>query len=128
MTTRVFYSDWQLQCCGTAFAVGDVVSWTAVAAEGELDDQFGAAEEPIEWLEEHHHESAQEVTTLGGTVVSIRALWQRLEQSAPESNVINRVPGDVVGADLSAADGWESDGPHPEHPVHSFIGYVVTLD
>jgi len=127
MTTRVFYSDWQLQCCGAPFAVGDVVSWTAVAAEGELDDQFGAAEEPIEWLEEHHHESDHEVTTLEGTVVSIRALWQRLEQSATERNVMNLVPGDVVSAGLSAADGWESDGPHPERPDHSFIGYVVTL-
>ncbi|MEV6049471.1 DUF6578 domain-containing protein [Streptomyces sp. NPDC052107] len=28
---RVFYEDWQMECCGTPFAVGDEVSWKLVA-------------------------------------------------------------------------------------------------
>ncbi|MFG2962262.1 DUF6578 domain-containing protein [Streptomyces sp. NPDC048288] len=28
---KVFYEDWQMECCGTPFAVGDEVSWALVA-------------------------------------------------------------------------------------------------
>ncbi|MEU2058983.1 DUF6578 domain-containing protein [Streptomyces sp. NPDC013455] len=49
--TRVFYEDWQLQCCGTPFAVGDEVAWRLVAVDGREppDGHHGAAA----WVENH---------------------------------------------------------------------------
>ncbi|WP_330340447.1 DUF6578 domain-containing protein [Streptomyces sp. NBC_00557] len=32
---RVFYEDWQMECCGTPFAVGDEVAWRLVAHDAE---------------------------------------------------------------------------------------------
>ncbi|MGW3915178.1 DUF6578 domain-containing protein [Streptomyces sp. NPDC005070] len=31
---RVFYADWQMECCGTPFSVGDEVTWPLLLDEG----------------------------------------------------------------------------------------------
>jgi len=36
---RVFYADWQMECCGTPFAVGDEVSWPLLLSAA--DDLLG---------------------------------------------------------------------------------------
>ncbi|SBT93621.1 hypothetical protein GA0115233_106740 [Streptomyces sp. DI166] len=37
---KVFYEDWQMECCGTPFAVGDEVSWPLLLIEsGDWDDE-----------------------------------------------------------------------------------------
>ncbi|MFF4268393.1 DUF6578 domain-containing protein [Streptomyces sp. NPDC001536] len=33
---HVFYEDWQMECCGTPFSVGDEVSWPLLLSEGDL--------------------------------------------------------------------------------------------
>ncbi|MFI1792775.1 DUF6578 domain-containing protein [Streptomyces olivaceoviridis] len=45
---RVYYADWQMECCGTPFAVGDEIAWRLVPA-AEEDDCYGAAA----WVENH---------------------------------------------------------------------------
>ncbi|MFH9083488.1 DUF6578 domain-containing protein [Streptomyces sp. NPDC017673] len=45
---RVYYADWQMECCGRPFAVGDEVAWRLVPA-GEEDDCYGATA----WVENH---------------------------------------------------------------------------
>ncbi|WP_030614062.1 DUF6578 domain-containing protein [Streptomyces achromogenes] len=48
---RVFYEDWQMECCGRPFAVGDEVAWPLVAAEpGERGERYYGAEA---WVENH---------------------------------------------------------------------------
>ncbi|MFF5470365.1 DUF6578 domain-containing protein [Streptomyces achromogenes] len=48
---RVFYEDWQMECCGRPFAVGDEVAWPLVAAEpGERRERYYGAEA---WVENH---------------------------------------------------------------------------
>ncbi|MEV6291020.1 DUF6578 domain-containing protein [Streptomyces sp. NPDC051896] len=49
---RVFYEDWQMECCGTPFAVGDEVSWKLVAYDAEAVREgrgYGAEA----WVENH---------------------------------------------------------------------------
>lgn len=37
MQATIFYEDWQMDCCGEPFAIGDGVNWTCVkGADGEL--------------------------------------------------------------------------------------------
>ena len=31
---HVFYEDWQMECCGTPFSVGDEVSWALLLVTG----------------------------------------------------------------------------------------------
>ncbi|MEV6111696.1 DUF6578 domain-containing protein [Streptomyces sp. NPDC052109] len=49
---RVFYEDWQMECCGTPFRVGDEVSWTLVAYDAEdVPQERGYGAEA--WVENH---------------------------------------------------------------------------
>lgn len=48
---RVFYEDWQLECCGTPFAVGDQVGWRLVAVDTHAPQgEYHGAEA---WVENH---------------------------------------------------------------------------
>lgn len=116
MTTRVYYEEWQLQCCGDAFAVGEEVTWTVEPAR----DEYGA-----DWHEEHHNED--DLPTLTGTVLAIESVWQRYEES-DDGRLLTAVDGDFVMAGLSAANGVESDELAPLQAEYHFRGYVVTLD
>jgi len=117
MTARVFYEEWQLQCCGEGFAVGDEVTWPVEPAEGWW---YGA-----DWHEEHHGEERHESIT--GTVVHIESVWQRHEESE-DGRVLTAVDDDIVTAVLPAANGYESDELAPLSAEYHFQGYVVTLD
>lgn len=49
---RVFYEDWQMECCGSPFGVGEEVAWKLVAYDGKdrrRGDGYGAAA----WVENH---------------------------------------------------------------------------
>ncbi|MEU6771570.1 DUF6578 domain-containing protein [Streptomyces sp. NPDC046759] len=49
---RVFYEDWQMECCGTPFAVGDEMVWKLVPhASGAVRDGDGHGAEA--WVENH---------------------------------------------------------------------------
>ncbi|MEU8469240.1 DUF6578 domain-containing protein [Streptomyces sp. NPDC029006] len=58
---RVFYGNWQMECCGTPFAVGDEVAWMLVPyAEEERRENAGyGAEAEVE------NHAAPEQETLG---------------------------------------------------------------
>ncbi|MFD8814822.1 DUF6578 domain-containing protein [Streptomyces sp. NPDC059627] len=49
---KVFYEDWQMECCGTPFSVGDEVAWKLVAygAEARRENAGYGAET---WVENH---------------------------------------------------------------------------
>ncbi|TAL43391.1 MAG: hypothetical protein EPN91_06545 [Salinibacterium sp.] len=129
MTTRVFYEEWQMQCCGTPFSVGDSVSWTAIPAGSHFVEDFGSIEgADIAWYEEHHQEPGTQVERVGGMVVSIRAIRQEFGPLSPDDKVLVPVAGAVLATDLSSANGWESESDDPAHPDYLFSGYVVTLE
>ena len=46
----VYYVDWQLQCCGDPFSVGDDIEWTAIAKHYKLPKH----DVEIDFMEEHH--------------------------------------------------------------------------
>ncbi|MFF8727688.1 DUF6578 domain-containing protein [Streptomyces sp. NPDC015171] len=146
--TRVFYADWQMECCGTPFAVGDEVRWPLVAADREdpAGEHYGAGA-----LVEHHggpgHETAGRVrgidlvhqeylahhdpladeppAPLPGTGVVLRATGRRL---AP-------VPGGHGLRSVDACPKWFDAHDHEEPPprrvpyrVRRAVGVLVTLD
>lgn len=123
MITRVFYESWQLECCGDGFAVGDRVTWTAIAAPSQLAVDLGQVEAAdVAWCEEHHPSKKQRVSTIDGTVSAIRAIWQKYEPQATSAMLVP-VPGASRGADVAVADGRVAAAEE-----YSFTGYIVTLD
>lgn len=49
-TCTVYYVDWQLQCCGAPFSVGDDIDWTAIEGAYKLLKH----DVVIDYREEHH--------------------------------------------------------------------------
>lgn len=130
MKTRAFYPSWQMHCCGDSFSVGDEVIWTATAAEPELALALGALEGAgVEWVEEHHQDKRQRVSTIEGTVSAIRAIWQTYEPH-PTKRMLVQVAGGSKGRDVTVADGRDGDGESVTAAAEGefcFTGYVVTL-
>jgi hypothetical protein len=93
-----------------------------------MDIELGAAEATrINWVEEHHQDVGEEVVTVTGQVAAIRAIRQRYVQKTPDLKFFVPVDGDVLTADLTEANGWESDAVDPNNADYHFRGYVVTL-
>jgi hypothetical protein len=51
----VYYEAWQMQCCGTPFAKGDVVSWLVFLGNDSLD--INGQKIKIDFYEDHHYRS-----------------------------------------------------------------------
>jgi hypothetical protein len=119
----LWVDDWQMQCCGEAFAIGSKVSWTVRDADHEwLTDVIGPdAAATIDAAEEHH--GGDDMQTVHGTVTSIAAVHCRYSpQRDGDTNVLHPVPRSATLTQLDAADGWMAN-----HDDLRFTGYVVRL-
>ena len=76
METVVHYEDWQMQCCGIPFAVGEPICWPVLRCEGEplVDVGVGA-----DWYYEAHGSDGDALKSLSGTVTAIRAVYYTYE-------------------------------------------------
>ncbi|MFJ7148008.1 DUF6578 domain-containing protein [Streptomyces sp. NPDC100445] len=149
--TRVFYEDWQMECCGTPFAVGDEVAWPlAVHGDGERgeDPGYGAGARV-----ENHADVGQETL---GRVHAIELVHQehvvltdpraaeRLDRAPdpdaesegalllPSPYQMEAVPGAWTLEPVTACPKWfrseePGRGPGP-HRIRRTQGALVTLD
>jgi hypothetical protein len=125
MTLTIWVDDWQIQCCGETFTLGDVVSWHLLGVDPEdYADLVGsdrAAE--IDFCEEHHgRENEHAPTRL--RVLTITEVHCRYEvPPGSTSNVRHPVPGTTELVPVREADGRAVTRPHVE-----FTGYLVTAE
>lgn len=127
MEALIWVADWELQCCGEPFAVGDTVTWAASPADGS-SDWLAALVGPdlgqkISYLNTRHGPHPSEGTaTISGEIVGIRAAFVRHKADPPDRKMFHPVPGSEYLKDVFRADGWE-----PENDNRRFRGYVVWL-
>ncbi|MFC8724743.1 DUF6578 domain-containing protein [Streptomyces bacillaris] len=123
MTLTIWIDDWQMQCCGRSFALGDVVSWTLLEVDPEdYADVVGAERaDEIDFCEEHHgHGDGHPPTSV--EVVSIAEVHCRYGVPPGATDKVNcPVPGTTVLVPVKEADGWAK-----ARPDVSFAGYLVT--
>ncbi|WP_244201916.1 DUF6578 domain-containing protein [Streptomyces diastatochromogenes] len=148
---RVFYEDWQMECCGKPFSVGQEVGWRLVAVDGK-ETGNGHWQGAEAWVENHggpkhktvgqvraidvvhqeyaaHHDPrADEPAVLAdlkpGTVV-IRGTGRALEP----------VPGARTLEPVDSCPKWFGDFEEEEQPprkvpyrVRRAVGALVTLE
>ncbi|MFE1880460.1 DUF6578 domain-containing protein [Streptomyces diastatochromogenes] len=148
---RVFYEDWQMECCGKPFSVGQEVGWRLVAVDGE-EAGNGHWQGAEAWVENHggpkqktvghvraidvvhqeyaaHHDPrADEPAVLAdlkpGTVV-FRGTGRKLEP----------VPGARTLEPVDSCPKWFGDFEEEEQPprkvpyrVRRAVGALVTLE
>lgn len=113
----IYYESWQLQCCGDAFSVGEMVTWTCVMPKG-----YKNVHGIILDLEEEHHGFATHSVT--GTVTKILA--ERSEFPKGQREVWYE-KACTIQEEVKQADGWESEYKSDDTKDRTFWGYIVTL-
>lgn len=94
--TTIWVDDWQMQCCGNAFAVGTAVSWTL--RDPNLDWPVAVlgpeTASRVDAAEEHHGGVVVDAPSTTGTVRSIKAVHCRYApQPGGDSPALYPVPG-----------------------------------
>lgn len=115
---KIYYSSWQIQCCGDPFSVGDNIEWTCLIPKKKYADCHGIK---MDFLEDHHGE---ETHTIIGTVTKIIA--ERSEFDANENAIIYE-DVDIIREELQHADGCESEFKSDDVVHRCFWGYIVEL-
>ncbi|MFF9085123.1 DUF6578 domain-containing protein [Streptomyces sp. NPDC014991] len=148
--TRVFYEDWQMECCGTPFAVGDEVGWRLVAVD---PHDHGGDRRGAEWWVENHggpdHETvgrvhAIELVHQEYVVHTDPRLREQLDRALdpdaepgetvllPSPHRMEQVPGAWTLEPVDACPRWfrgeePGGGPGPRR-VRRTVGALVVLD
>ena len=114
----VFYEDWQMQCCGDPFKIGDKVEWLVIS---QPKPTFMIDVGNIDYCYEAHEPNSSILKELTGTVVAIKHLYRQLSPS-PENEKWLECTKELL-VDATSATGWEqtADG-------MCIGGYVVTVD
>lgn len=122
----VWYSDWQMECCGEPFSVNDSVEWKLT------DDP------DVDWLEaaigsdlaaqvthqEDHHDLEENAVARMGKVRSIRCAYSRYAPApGGDRRTLYPVPGTAEVRPAERVDGTEG----VRDDLH-FNGYLVELE
>ena len=117
----VDYEDWQMQCCGTPFKVGDAVDWLAMELTGE-DHPWSEIVGSMDYYYEAHDAYRAGMLRLRGVVIDIKALHIKYVPSPENSRCLVPVAGSGIAVKVEKADGWDKD-----RKGMKFCGYAVTL-
>ncbi|MEI7055901.1 DUF6578 domain-containing protein [Nocardioides sp. CCNWLW239] len=124
MRVMIWVSDWQIECCGEPFAVGDRVSWDV--RDPDMDWLKATVGDEIASSITHsmeRHEYEDVLSELTGTVVAIKRAWGDFAQLKPNDTCHYPVPGSQRLLDVRESYGAEQDA----FPELTFNGWVVEL-
>lgn len=96
MECIVFYESWQMECCGTAFSLGDTVEWLVEKTES-LNTPVDIGK--INYCYEAHRSDWQDLLVLAGKVETIHILYQKYEPTAENPRLLVPVGGELVAAE-----------------------------
>lgn len=75
---KVFYKNWQMECCGTPFKPGDTVEWL-VCDSYYLEPEIKLGK--IDYYYEEHSSDWQMLSVLRGSVKGIKLLYTKYKRS-----------------------------------------------
>jgi hypothetical protein len=123
---RVWYSAWQMECCGEPFSVNDTVEWelTSVPDLGWLEAVIGSDLAAQVTHQEDHHDLDEGANTRTGRVRSIRCAYSRYAPArGGDTRTLFAVPGTAEIRSAERVDGTEAG----RGELH-FNGYLVEID
>ncbi|MGI5468416.1 DUF6578 domain-containing protein [Streptomyces sp. CA-132043] len=118
---RVCYEDWEMECCGTPFAVGDRVTWT-----------LGPVTDPLwDWRVNNHSDAHGGPASVTGRVRSIQLVTQGYRRP-PGTRTYEPVPGERSLRPALSCPKWFARGrsgadDRPGHRTDE-IGALVELE
>ena len=107
-TCVVYIEDWQMQCCGIPFRIGDNINWTVIEYGDDFRDQHY---KPDFYYENHGSAQSKQIYKLTANVVSIKACYYTLEYRPIEGKVDCQMGHLIYGksVNVTEADGWDDD-------------------
>ena len=118
MKCVVFYENWQMECCGTAFSIGDTVKWLVYKTE-QINTPVDIGN--IDYCYEAHSSNWQNLFVLGGKVETIKILYEQYKPTTNDLRLLVPVNGELVEAER--AEGFDKKLNDMEAS-----GYVVVLN
>ena len=114
MDLKIYYDDWQMECCGDAFKLGDKVNWYTAKFKADSDFIF----KDTDYSYEAHGGEEYEIT---GVVTGISAIYFRYEPcDGPHGRVLQ--PVEYKSKEISRSHGYE-----PNFGGFTFGAYLVQL-
>ena len=112
--------DWQMQCCGDPFKIGDTVEWII----HRLEDYNAPPENGAEYYYEHHSSEWNELFMVIGVVTEIKAQYYKHEKRTPTEKHPQGYIAHIYkkSVNVNEADGWDED-----IGKLKFGGYAVAL-
>ena len=117
----IYISDWQMQCCGTPFKIGDAVGWLVRVYEDDWQDK---ALHGAEYYYEHHSADWNKLYMVTGIVDVIKSRYCRYEPRPKPNLKLGSFlyPVYQKSVSITEADGWEAD-----IDGLAFFSYLVEL-
>ncbi|POX40595.1 hypothetical protein C3486_13225 [Streptomyces sp. Ru73] len=119
---RVFYEDWEMECCGTPFSVGDRVTWNVDPARDPMWD----------WRVNNHGDAPGGPSSVTGLVRSVRIVTEGYRRPAG-SHTYEQVPGERGLHPVRTCPKWFAERPddgtrrRPDHYLRE-SGALVELE
>ncbi len=104
MKCTVFYESWQMECCGKAFSIGDIVKWLVYEIEREqilTPVDLGT----IDYCYEAHDGDWEKLFVLEGKVETIKILYEKFRPMAENPQSLVSVGGKLFNS--KRAKGFE---------------------
>jgi len=115
----IWVADWEMQCCGKPFKVGDCVKWEITKCEDDFLP-FGSTCK-IDYRYEGH-DQGEHLYEISGIVTKIQLVHTLYEQDSEDEQMYRPVSYKISNFN-GEADGWEKD-------IDKFLfrAYLVQLD
>ncbi|MBE1878053.1 DUF6578 domain-containing protein [Myceligenerans pegani] len=122
MQIKVWYSEWQMACCGTPFAVNDKIEW-GISHGGHdevLEDIFDETTAAQCFGSEEHHGDTDE--TIRGTVKAIAVVRAQYEPDPDNPRMLFAARGTGAMDPAQHVDGTEGN-----RGDHQLVGYLIDI-
>lgn len=119
MKCTVFYECWQMECCGRAFSIGDMVKWLVYKIEQEqllTPVDLGT----VDYCYEAHDANWEKLFVLEGKVETIKILYETFRPTEDNPRMLVSVGGRLVHSERAKGFEKKIDGMEP-------TGYIVEL-
>ncbi|GAA3592018.1 hypothetical protein GCM10022198_14960 [Klugiella xanthotipulae] len=95
MLERILVAGWQLDCCGDAFAVDEVITWSTTAMLPEWSALYSEFGQPVVCAEEHHDDTSTTITGVIRAIHGVKWRYEEREQRVGGSTgrVLTPIPG-----------------------------------
>ncbi len=95
----VLYEDWQFECCGENFEIGNNIKWLVLCVES---INLPIKTDKIDYYYEAHSSDYKKLFVLEGTINKIKALYEKYTTSENNSRLL--VPVDGILYDINSSE------------------------